>query len=393
MDGRIAYTLAAIVALGLAACGGGGGGGTPAPSAQTVNVQIDAKTSAFTFGSTAYYPSDVSAHPGDTVMFTSVFTGEPHTVTFGTLVDKGLAAYDTQAASNPNVDDHSIPDLAAIPDLIPQGPGDANQVTGQPCFLDSGNPPGTPTTPCPKRSQPDFTGTQSLYNSGFLPDKATFSMKLSNSIQPGTYRFMCALHRTNMTGKITVVAASQSVPSADQVKAAGDQQLQKFVQALQPVITQANQGNAQKVSAGVGSRDARAALGLVFAPKEVSIPVGGAVTWIVFGAHTISFNAPEGLKVAISKAPDGSVHLNPMSLGPAGGPPGPQQPNAPPSSQNPPPIIGDGGSWNGAGFRNTGIMLSFPPQLLGFKLTFTTAGTYTYKCLIHPDMEGKVTVG
>ena len=393
MDGRITYTLAAIVALGLAGCGGGGGGGTPAPSAQTINVQVDAKTTAFTFGSLVYYPSEVSAHPGDTVVFTEVFTGEPHTVTFGTLVDKGLAAYEAQAASNPNLDDRSIPELAAIPRLLPRGPGDANQVTGQPCFLDSGNPPQTPATPCPQRSQPDFTGTHSLYNSGFLPDKATFSVKLSSSIQQGTYRYMCALHRTAMTGKITVVAASQSVPSADQVKAAGDQQLQKYVQALQPVITHANQGNAQNVSAGVISRDARGALALVFAPKQISIPAGGTVTWIVFGPHTIAFNAPEGAKIGVSKAPDGSVHANPMALGPAGGPPGPQPPNAPPSSQNPPPIIGDGGSWNGAGFRNTGIIVSLPPQLLGFKLTFTTPGTYQYKCLIHPDMEGTVTVG
>src|SRR5205823_4768778 len=125
-----------------------------------VNVQVDGKTTSFNLATTAYFPSEIKAHAGDTVHFTSVFTGEPHTVTFGTLVQQGLDAYDQAAKSNPQVDDHTIPQLGKLPDMLPQGPGDANQATAQPCFLASGDPPGPGETPCPKRAQPDFTGTE-----------------------------------------------------------------------------------------------------------------------------------------------------------------------------------------------------------------------------------------
>src|SRR2546427_2666609 len=72
---------AAVALLGglLASCGGGA-------KAETFPVQVDGKSSAFNFEATAYFPDQVTVHPGDTVDFTSVFRGEPHTVTFGTLV-------------------------------------------------------------------------------------------------------------------------------------------------------------------------------------------------------------------------------------------------------------------------------------------------------------------
>jgi plastocyanin len=55
--------------------------------------------------------------------------------------------------------------------------------------------------------------------------------------------------------------------------------------------------------------------------------------------------------------------------------------------------VTDGGSFDGTGFRSTGLVLSFPPSLLGYKMTFTKAGTYGYVCLIHPGMTGSVVVG
>ena len=68
-------------------------------------------------------------------------------------------------------------------------------------------------------------------------------------------------------------------------------------------------------------------------------------------------------------------------------PPGPP-PNGPPTVK-----VTDAGSWDGTGFHNTGLVLSFPPQLGAYKLTFTKPGTYQYKCLIHVDMLGTVKVG
>jgi Plastocyanin len=53
----------------------------------------------------------------------------------------------------------------------------------------------------------------------------------------------------------------------------------------------------------------------------------------------------------------------------------------------------DAGSWDGAGLRNSGLFLSFPPQLLAYKMTFSKAGSYPYVCTIHPEMKGTIKVG
>ena len=39
-------------------------------------------------------------------------------------------------------------------------------------------------------------------------------------------------------------------------------------------------------------------------------------------------------------------------------------------------------------YQNVGCTIIF-----GYKLTFTQAGTYPFRCVIHPDMEGTVKVG
>lgn len=392
---KLAGVLTASAAL--AACGSSStstSSSAPAAGPATVGVQIDGKTPAFNSQFSAYFPNQVTVHPGDTVTFTSVFRGAPHTVTMGSLVNTGLDAYDKAAAANPELDEHSIPQLAKIPDMLPRGRGDANQATAQPCFLAAGDPPGPGATPCPQKAQPEFTGTETMFNSGWLPDQATFSVKLSSGVAPGTYRYMCALHRSGMQGKIVVVAPGQPVPSAASVKAAGDAQLQKDVDALTPAVTAANGGSASRAAAGVGSQTTHEAEATVFAPKDISIPVGGSVTWTALGFHTITFNAPESLHVFISKAPDGSVHVNPASLVPAGGPGAPQgPPPSPAPTPGGPPVVIDAGSWDGSGLHSSGALASRPPSLLAYKLTFSTAGTYKYVCLIHPDMEGTIKVG
>jgi plastocyanin len=389
--------IAAVVSIVATACGSSKSSSSSATTAaggsgaQTYNVQVDHKGSNFNVATTAYFPDAITAHPGDTVHFTSVFTGEPHTVTFGTLVTQGLTAYEAAAKSNPNVDDHTIPQLAKIPDMLPQGPGDANQATAQPCFLDSGDPPGPGATACPQKAQPDFTGTESLFNSGWLPDGATFDVKLASSIAPGTYRFMCALHRSGMTGTLTVVAAGQPASTASDLKSKADSEFQTIESALSPLVQQANAVTApDKAAAGLASQSAQNAFAAVMTPKTISVPVGGSVTWTIFGPHTISFGTTQDYTPALSKAPDGAVHLNPKAFAPSGTPGAP--PGPPPTAPGPPKVI-DGGTYNGTGVFSTGIVLSFPPVLIAYKIKFSKAGTYSYKCLIHPDMEGTVKVG
>ena len=61
--------------------------------------------------------------------------------------------------------------------------------------------------------------------------------------------------------------------------------------------------------------------------------------------------------------------------------------SAPPGEEEGPPPPVDAGTWNGEGFFNSGIMFGGD-----FTLSFSEPGTYEYDCLIHPGMQGTVTV-
>ncbi|MDQ6909737.1 MAG: hypothetical protein M3Z84_02975 [Actinomycetota bacterium] len=388
---RIGFVLV-LVTLVAAACSSSSKSTTSSTGAATAKVSVDSKA-PFPGSFLAYFPNDVKVHPGDTVSFTSVFGGEPHSVSLGTLVTEGLDAADSHK-NDPSFNPSTIPQLAAIPSMLPEGPGDANQVSAAPCYVTSGNPPGPGPTPCPNHSPtpPEFTGTESFFSSGFMPDGDVFNVKLAKSIKPGTYRYFCTLH-TNMTGAITVVASGDKILTAAENKAAADAQLQQRVVALQPAVDAAKNAAPDKAVSGIGSEQVQDSFADVFGPAIATIPVGGSLAWTLFGPHTITFNPPADAKPFIFRAPDGLVHLNEKSFAVAGGGvPEPQSPG-PSAGPPPPPAVIDGGSWDGTGFYNTGLYASFPPSLTTYKLKFTKAGTYSYECLIHPGMAGAVKVG
>jgi len=356
-----------------------------AAAPQTFQVAVDGHTAENQAAFLAYYPNAVSVHPGDTIEFGLLDSGEPHTVTFGTLVDSGFAALPTWTDQTTEP-----PDLAKLPGLLPDGPGDANQVAANPCFIASGDPPADAAAACPSTDQPAFDGTQSFYNSGWLGADAPFSVTLSSDIKPGTYTYFCLLHRAGMTGTITVVDPATEVKSAGDVVAEGEAQIADIVAKLAPAVEQANA--APPAVAGVFSPDVQAAFSTIFAPATISIPVGGSVAWTIMGPHTVSFNAPQSATDLRVEAPDGTIHVNVEAVTPAGGP-GVPPPTGPPDPSAPPVVV-DAGTWDGTGFLSSGVMVSFPPgPFIQYKVTFSTAGTYKYQCLIHPDMQGTVKVG
>jgi hypothetical protein len=57
------------------------------------------------------------------------------------------------------------------------------------------------------------------------------------------------------------------------------------------------------------------------------------------------------------------------------------------------PGLVKGGTWNGVGPHSSGLIVSFPPELFSYRLTFSKAGTYNYLCSVHVNMKGTVTVG
>jgi plastocyanin len=398
----------AVLALVAAACGSdkksdnasSGSTGTTqttkAAAAAGPTIQVDNKAPDFQAGFLAYFPKVVKVHPGDNVTFHNNFSGEPHTVTFGTLVNDALAA---AKGADPNGPPPAA--VAKLPDLLPQGPGDANQTAAKPCIVATGDLPKNGET-CSGADKP-FAGTEAFFNSGYLaPTIQNFDMKLADNIAPGTYGYYCLLHGTDMSGSLEVVAKDTAVPDAAAVTKQGNDERDAALAKVKDAVAALPQGTVPalgfippsptQVFAGSGADDPIAPGIEEFGPKQIKVPVGGAVTWIFLGPHTVSFNAPADAKDFLVKGSDGGYHVNDKANAPAGGPgvEGPSGP--PPQGPPPPPKIVDGGSFDGTGFRSTGVVLSFPPALSGYKLTFTKAGTYGYVCLVHPGMFGTVQV-
>ncbi len=374
----------ALVALVLAS----GCGSSSSKGPQTRTVQMDGTSSAFHATFMAYFPKSVVVHPGDTVAFHSNWTGEPHSVTIGGLVEKGLAAV---AHANPN--GPPPPAFAALPMMLPQGPGDAVQAGARPCYLKTGAPPRNPATACPQVSQPAFAGSEPYYSSGWIKPKETWKVHLSSTIKPGTYRYYCDLHGPDMSGSIVVVPRSKAIPSQSKVEAKGRSELQALVKNASPAYSAAKAGHdpVHGNLAGVASMNEQHVGINEFVPAMLHAKVGSPVSWTFLGAHTITLGGPEKDKPLLMSAPDGSVHIQKSVVAPAGGPGAPPPPSGPPPAR-PKPTVVHGGSYTGSGLHSTGLVLSFPPQLTSYTLTFTKPGTYSFDCLIHPHMEGKVVV-
>ena len=402
---RVSYVLVGGAALALmAGCGGH-------KSAQTFTVDVDGHNSKTNEAFLAYYPSTVTVHPGDTVMFHNQGNGEPHTATLGTLIDPVVAAVEKATpAQLQGPPPKALQQLdAKIPQLLPQGPGDAVQASANPCFVATGAPPAKGSCPS-QSSQPDFDGTQSFYNSGWMDSKANFTVKLSKSTAPGTYHFMCLLHREGMTGKIVVVPSGTSVASPSDQYAGGQKQLAAVEAKLKPAGDALAQGKPpipgvtlpakNPVLAGSGAASVQEAEVTQFGPQTIKIPVGGSVTWFIIGPHSITFNSDKTNNDIRSVAADGSVHLNAKAIAP-GNAPGEPPPSSSSGSQNsssngPPSFkVVANKTWDGSGFLNTGVFVNSmgPPLIEGYTITFTKAGTYKYLCTVHDDMKGEVDVG
>lgn len=357
---------------------------TAAAGPQTLPIQVGGVNDDRTVNFDAFFPKTLTARPGDTIRFQQEFTGEPHTVTFGTVVDAGIEAVEAQTAPGPEP-----PEMLKVVDIFGPPPlfAPLNQAAGQPCFLDSGDPPKV--DPCPEREQPELNGQQSWHNSGYIEGNSNYDVTLADDIEPGTYSFVCVVHRAPMSGKLTVVGEDASRPDAAAVTEARDEELAAAVEAFQPALDQISSASPDQALAGVVSEDYPNASGLIFAPKEISIPTGGTVSWNVLSFHTITINPPADAFGIFVKQPDGTIELNETFGTPAKTRAAPVLFPPTPDLQ---PVTFDAGSYDGTGFFNSGLVSSFPPAILTYKLTFTEAGTYELRCLLHPDMRGSVTV-
>ena len=291
--GIVVLTGASLVA----GCGSGGGG-------QTFNVSVDGTNPNANETFLNYFPAQTRVHPGDKVVFTLNGPGEPHTITLGTLVDQTLSAFQALPPSQQENPPQSVIALdAKLPQLLPNL-NDASQSAANPCFLASGTPP--PTAACPSGSdkQPDFDGKQAYYNSGWSDVGDKFTVKVADDTAPGTYQFMCLLHREGMTGKLTVVDKATTIPSPSDQQKFGQAQQNAIEAKLaaplallrkgKPPVPQFQLPGTNVILAGSGSPD-QSVTGSIseFGPQQVSIPVGGSVTWWFIGPHSVTFGSDD----------------------------------------------------------------------------------------------------
>lgn len=416
MRKRLATVLVVLAVLA-AACGDDdetptveGADDTEKAGAQTLPIRVDAKTTPFATSWIHFFPSKVTARPGDTLEFTAEFNGANHTVMAGTLVDEILEA---EKKAGPREDGPPPAELQELFGKIPKTFIEGDPKEGEEFLLQPGNQPCYSATEDPSTDEPcavqelpeEFTGKARFINTGFMEDEDTFKIKLADDLKTGTYKFVCAIHGSDMAEEVTVVAKSADIPTAEEVKAAGEKELGDFMAKLKPaadeVLTSTDPKKAQ-AGAFLEGEEGEEPIpndGINVFPTELSIKKGESVTWEVNGFHSISFNAPEDARPWIIKNDDGSVSSNRKTFAPANSPKIPAPP--PPAGEGggeggggeegpPPQVKVDGGKWDGKGFVSSGIPLS-EAQLV-YTRTFTEAGTYKYICLVHPDMEGTVKV-
>src|SRR5947209_3015018 len=182
-------SLGGLAAMGTEATLAGTAVKGTAAGSQTFTVNVDGANPKANETFLAYFPRSTTVHAGDTVVFHYVGVGEPHTVTLGTLADKAvdIANHLTPAQQQANIPPKSLQVAdALLPQLFPQGPGDAVASAADPCYMQSGAP-GTSLCPNSQHEQPGFNGAQSYYNSGWLDANQRFTVHLSSSTSPGTY--------------------------------------------------------------------------------------------------------------------------------------------------------------------------------------------------------------
>lgn len=391
--------VAALVLLAAGACsdgdGNGNGGGGDAKG-QTLPIGVDAPADGFAASWSHFFPHEVKAHPGDTLEFISHFTGEPHSVAFGTLIDEALAAF---ARLDPNAEPPA--EIQAVLDKVPfvlsdeGGPDDLFvQAASQPCYLETADPPTSEACPEEQQQPPDtIDGKERFLSTGFMPDQDTAEFTLSETMAPGDYTFMCLVHGPDMTAKVTVVPEATAIPGPAEVETEGRHHLEEFLGTVRADVEKVQASTAAQAVAGVFATDENLpSSGINVLPREIDAKAGEKVTWEVNGFHTISFNAPEDARPWMQFDDKGVLVTNNKAFTPAASPEIPEPPPPPAGAPEdaPPRVPVDAGAWDGQGFHSSGAPFSGAQMV--YSLAFSTPGTYQYLCLVHPDMEGTVKV-
>jgi plastocyanin len=305
-----------------------------------------------------FFPTTTQIHVGDSVNFS---INGFHTVTF-------LA-----------------PGQAPPPPIVPG----VNPVTGQldaaklPLWF-NGQPQQVINPAIAFPSGEKIYGGSGLLNSGIPTPGAPPVPFVVKFTKTGAFTFNCVVH-PGMKGVVSVLPKSRLVPTAGQDRALANlQEAAAIVRARQlrkvkaPVATvlAGNDGNSGPVA------------WLRFFPQNLRIKAGTTVEFKLRSQreiHTITIG-PAAYTTAIEKTfttpqpnPVGppTLVVNPLGAYPS----------------DPPPLPPFTGVNHGNGFEGTGILAAGGgPLPSSARITFTKAGTYSYECVVHPTMDGKIIV-
>lgn len=231
------------------------------------------------------------------------------------------------------------------------------------------------------------SGGKTYKGSGFLNSglpspsgpPAPFVVKFTKA---GTYAFNCLVH-PGMKGVVQVLPKSKKVPTAAQDRAtANAQEATAIVQAHK--LGKVKPGAATVLAGNDGSGPVA---WLRFFPGNLKVKAGTTVDFQIASkreVHTITFG-PAAYTAAIEKTfttpqpnPAGppTLLVNPLAAYPS----------------DPPPLPPYTGTNHGNGFEGAGVLSLGGPLPSSAKITFTKPGVYSFECVIHENMDGKITV-
>jgi len=199
----------------------------------------------------------------------------------------------------------------------------------------------------------------------------------------GTFSYVCTVH-PGMKGKVKVIGRGAAVPSAAQDRRAAKRQLDQQLAEVKRL----DRFQAPAATVHGGSDKGNVAL-LKFFPTSVTIAAGQSVQFVVQGRqepHTFSFGPEAYLKQIVD------AQIAPV---PGSGPPPilALDARALLPSDPPPALPPHTGANHGNGFLSTGILGRFPGSRgTSTAIQFTTAGSFPFICLIHPEMKATVVV-
>jgi plastocyanin len=200
----------------------------------------------------------------------------------------------------------------------------------------------------------------------------------------GRYTYYCNIH-PGMKGTVTVRPHGKAIPTARQDK----KRLKRQVSRDLKIATDLGRTRAPAATVDVGSAGPHGVEAFAMFPGTLHAKVGQTITFRMtngsFEDHTATFGPgnPNDPSTFLGQLAGSftSPAIDPRAVYPS------ERPGDSPASYG--PLLHGNGFWN-SGAMDRGSATPLPSSNA---VTFTTPGTYTYYCLIHPFMVGTIDVG